>query len=294
MAADSMEAVVDTGNSMPGDELTYGRKFMNNENEYLERVQRFWFLWFPGTVGIATVAMLALWVQLSFAQQVAQRTFSSPQQASQALYRAVENQDEQGILQILGGRKELVSSDDEVTDKVEREQFVAKYQEMHRLVHELDGTMVLYIGAENWPFPIPLVSKSGQWYFDADRGAQEILFRRVGENESSAIETCRALVSASNQLGAVRPGQAVPSQSRHGYYFQPVIASDSQRGASNRSVAAAPAFVAYPAQYRASGVMAFIVTRDGSVFEKDLGNDTAKIAESISSGSLDSSWQAVE
>ena len=93
MAADSMEAAVDTGNSMPGDKLTYGRKFMNNENESLERVQRFWYLWFPGTVGIATVAMLALWAQLSFAQPVAQRTFSSPQQASQALYRAVENQD---------------------------------------------------------------------------------------------------------------------------------------------------------------------------------------------------------
>ena len=89
-------------------------------------------------------------------------------------------------------------------------------------------------------------------------------------------------------------GATVPSQSLHGYYFQPVIASDSQGGASNRSAAAAPAFVAYPAQYRASAVMAFIVTRDGSVFEKDLGNDTAKIAKSISSRSLDSSWQVVE
>ena len=85
------------------------------------------------------------------------------------------------------GRKEVTSSSDDVEDKLEREQFSRKYQEMHRLVQEPDGSTLLYIGAENWPFPIPLVSKNGAWHFDSETGTQEIKFRRIGENEATAI-----------------------------------------------------------------------------------------------------------
>ena len=105
-------------------------------------------------------------------------------------------------MHILGGGKELVSSGDEAEDKIDREQFAQKYQEMHRLVRESDGTTLLYIGAENWPFPVPLVSRATVWYFDANTGAQEIRFRRLGENEYTAIETCHALVQASKQPGS--------------------------------------------------------------------------------------------
>ena len=87
------------------------------------------------------------------------------------------------MTEILGAGKELVSSDDDVQDKSERERFTRKYQEMHRLVREPDATTVLYIGAENWPFPIPLVSTDGAWSFDAKAGMEEVLFRRIGENE---------------------------------------------------------------------------------------------------------------
>src|SRR5947208_14416917 len=73
---------------------------------------------------------------------------------------------------------------------------------MHRLVREPDGTTVLYIGAENWPFPIPLVSKNGAWYFDSDSGKQEIMFRRVGENEATAIEVCEEFAMAKNGADA--------------------------------------------------------------------------------------------
>ena len=85
------------------------------------------------------------------------------------------------------GRKEVTSSSDDVEDKLEREQFSRKYQEMHRLVQEPDGSTLLYIGAENWPFPIPLVSKNGAWHFDSETDTQEIKFRRIGENEATAI-----------------------------------------------------------------------------------------------------------
>jgi len=67
---------------------------------------------------------------------------------------------------------------------------------MHRLVREPDGTTVLYVGAENWPFPIPLVSSRGRWRFDADAGWREITYRRIGANEETAIEVSRATVEA--------------------------------------------------------------------------------------------------
>ena len=69
---------------------------------------------------------------------------------------------------------------------LERERFARKYEEMHRLVREPDESMALYIGAENWPFAIPLIEADGKWRFDSDSGAQEVLAREVGENESLA------------------------------------------------------------------------------------------------------------
>src|SRR5256885_4485505 len=146
---------------------------------------------------IAALAALALlmmgYAQLSLAQKAGPKTFSSPGEASNALFQAVQNEDEEAVERILGAGKDVTSSSDEVEDKLERERFSQKYQEMHRLVREPDGATVLYIGAENWPFPIPLVSKDGAWFFDSDSGMQEIMFRTVGENESTAIRVCHAL-----------------------------------------------------------------------------------------------------
>jgi hypothetical protein len=70
---------------------------------------------------------------------------------------------------------------------------------MHRLVKEPDGTTTLYIGAENWPTPIPLVNKDKSWYFDTETGKKEILYRRIGENELSTIRICQELVAAEKE-----------------------------------------------------------------------------------------------
>src|SRR6202166_1380598 len=138
----------------------------------------------------------------SFAQDSQPRTFSSPGDATNALFQAAQKEDEPALETILGSGKEVTSSSDEVEDKLEREQFTKKYQEMHRLVREPDGRTVLYIGAENWPFPIPLVSKNGKWYFESDSGKQEILFRRIGENEAAAIQVCEEFAMAKNDEDA--------------------------------------------------------------------------------------------
>jgi hypothetical protein len=224
-----------------------------------------------------------------------QATFPSPNDASQALVSAVKQHDEQAVTKILGGGSELTASDDTAEDTLDRERFVQKYQEMHRWVRESGGITTLYIGAENWPFPIPLVSQNGVWRFDSETGAKEILFRRIGENEVTAIGMCDTLVMAETHPGTDSEADRLvktllPDVRRagnpiafHGYYFH--ILPNPGGGF---------AAIAYPAKYRSSGVMTFIVTRDGGVSEKDLGPNTVTIAQAMNSYHADATWTSVE
>jgi hypothetical protein len=254
----------------------------------------------------------------SFAQDVQPRTFSSPAEASDALFQAAKKEDEPALEAILGAGKEVTSSSDEVEDKLEREQFRQKYQEMHRLVGEADGSTVLYIGAENWPFPIPLVSKKGAWYFDSKTGMEEIKFRRIGENEATAMQVCEEFaltkrennaktedMKASSEDPITRFAQSLVTAGAvnadnnevspfHGYYFR-ILTRDSgtanTRSASGRKRGVV-VLVAYPADYRSSGVGTFIVTEPGIVFENDLGPDTATAAPNTKVRT--SSWHPAE
>ena len=263
---------------------------------------------FAGMVAMAVFPMLlAGWARPVFAQTSATRTFSSAGEACHALFQAAQKSDERELEAILGTEKQVVSSGDEIEDKLEREQFSRKYQEMHRLVREADGNTVLYIGAENWPFPIPLVSTNGAWHFDSDAGKNEILFRTIGENEATAILVCDDFASARKQHNASESANdpvAVYAQSLisltnasaskttgdpeeisqvfHGYNFQ--AGKDTAR----------VALIAYPAKYRSSGVMTFLVTKSGVVYEKDLGPDTNTVAPKIGGNLLDSSWHRAE
>src|ERR1700690_3019895 len=162
---------------------------------------------------VGMVLMVVSLAPLSFAQKSAPKTFASAEEASHALFLAVQSDDQPALRLILGGGKELVSSNHELEDKLERGRFAEKYQQMHLLVGEPDGGTVLYVGAENWPFPVPLQFKDGAWYFDSDSGTQEILFRRLGENEATAIATCHALARAKEQTAiAARSPQTSDDQ----------------------------------------------------------------------------------
>lgn len=259
----------------------------------------------------STVALLALLgcVGSNFAQASGAKTFSSAGEACNALFNAVQNSNEQALESILGA-KEISSSGDGVEDRLERERFTRKYQEMHRLVREADGSTVLYIGAENWPFPVPLVSSQGRWYFDSNAGMQEIRFRQVGQNEVTAIRICDDFVRAKKQDKAtatdadptsqyadelLTAGSTQESASNpfHGYYFR-IVRGNSAAAAGSKNAAGA-ALVAHPAEYESSGVMTFIVTQDGGVHEKDLGPRTETLAPKMEKhGQLDSTWQAAE
>src|SRR5262245_2986719 len=134
------------------------------------------------------------------AQQPSQRTFESPGEAAQAMVLAAKAGDTNELMQILGPQaKEVVFSGDPVADKKNRDLVVEKYQEMRRIVVEPDKSVTLYLGAENWPFPIPIVNKKGAWFFDTAKGKQEVLFRRIGRNESDTIDTLLALVAAQKE-----------------------------------------------------------------------------------------------
>jgi Protein of unknown function (DUF2950) len=243
----------------------------------------------------------------SFAQGIQPKKFASPAQAANALFEAAQKEDEQALEAILGAGRGVTSSGDEVEDKVEREQFSQKYQEMHRLVRERDQTIVLYIGAENWPFPIPLVSKNGAWYFDSDSGKREILFRTIGENEAAAIQVCEEFAMAkkddsvkadsedpitrfAEELVSAGAANTYNNDSKpfDGYYFR--IVRNSVAGTTRK--ARGLRLIAYPAEYRESGVMTFVVTHHGIVHEKDLGPNTATVAPQIKSGT-GASWHPV-
>lgn len=231
-------------------------------------------------------------VRFSLGQNTGQKTFASPGEASQALYQAIKNNDDQTMLAILGGDKELVSTGNNDEDKAERERFVRKYQEMHRLVPELDSTTVLYLGAENWPFPLPLTTNAGEWYFDSDAGKDEILFRTVGDDEAKAARLCRALESTRAQsLHVGRSVQTIMNSKAesvgplYGYYFRRLKGNTpSMDGVS---------YVAYPEEYRVSGVMTFVVTPKDVVYERDLGPNTENVAASMTNWKLESGWRVL-
>ena len=271
-----------------------------------------------------------------------QKTFPSPAAASIALFTAVQGNNERAMLDILGPEAgKIVSSGDDTEDANDRATFVRRYQEMHRLVREPDGSTMLYIGARNWPMPIPLVISGQSWRFDTEAGKQEILYRRVGANEISTIRICQALVAAQKEYYAMQHNRYAaqffsdPGQ-KNGLYWQavggqrkspigPLVAAAdaagyvrSQSGAPSpyhgylyriltRQGGNAPggaktytpngkmtggfAFLAYPAEYRSSGVMTFIVGEDGIVHEKDLGRNTEALARTMKAYNPDSSWR---
>jgi Protein of unknown function (DUF2950) len=301
-------------------------------------------------ISLALAAMLSLVVAAGssgFAQSSGQKTFKTPQAAAEALVQAANNHDKQMALSILGaGGDEVISSGDAEQDARSRRLFVDKYQQMHRFVKVGKSTDMLYVGAENWPLPIPLMKGKKGWYFDTAAAKREILARRVGANELDAIEVCLAIVSAQDEyqsqlhdgdktrqyaqrfmssdgkhdglywkaegsepksplgphlaLAAYRGGQSRESgepNPYHGYIYK--ILTEQGKNASGGAkdylddgkLTKGFAAVAYPARYRNSGVVTFIVNQDGIVYQKDLGPDTEKIASSMHEYNPDKTWK---
>jgi hypothetical protein len=302
---------------------------------------------FSDLLKIAALATLlfACFAVASAAQQKGQKTFSSPEEASKAVVAALQNNDEKAVLEILGpDATQIVSSGDPIEDAWSHANFVRKYEEMHRFLKEPDGSVTLYIGAENWPTPMPLAIKGNLWFFDTEAGKRESLFRRIGRNEYSAIRICQELAAAQEEYYAMQQneyakqiysdegqhnglywevsdggpqspigplvasavaegyvkGKGTPPTPYRGYFFHVLTrqGKDAPGGAKSYIVKGKMtegfAFVAYPAEYRSSGVMTFIVNQDGTVYQKDLGKKTEALGKSMQEYNRDSSWSKAE
>ncbi|HMD10382.1 MAG TPA: DUF2950 domain-containing protein [Candidatus Acidoferrum sp.] len=275
-----------------------------------------------------------------------QKTFASPNDAGAAFLEAAKSGDQGGLLAIFGPDAQgVLFSGDAVKDKDALQDFVSAYNQMHRWREIKAGGQILYTGADNFPFPVPLgKNPSGQWVFDTSAGKDEILARRIGKDELTAIGACSAVVDAQQQYfsqthdgdavkqyalkfisdegkqnglyWAAAAGQA-PSpledvrdfakaagytdagskpQPFDGYYFRFLTKQgDKAKGGTkdylvNGKLTGGFAILAYPAEYRNSGIMTFVVGKDGIVYQKDLGEKTAEVAGAMAEYNPGDGW----
>lgn len=278
-----------------------------------------------------------------------QQVFTSPDTAASALVAASKADDMKGLASILGQEADqIISSGDPVADNNARDNFVRRYQEMHRLEFDDQDRVILYIGADDWPVPIPLVKKGGGWVFDTAAGKEELLYRRIGRNELFTINVLEDLAAGQTEYASEahddegtghfarkimsdagkhnglywetaagetespvgplvasataegyekdKEGNPIPF---HGYYYKVLTRQgrNAPGGARNYLVNGKMtkgfAFLAYPAAYRASGVMTFMINQDGVIVQKDLGANTLELAAQMNEYNPDKTWQEV-
>jgi len=164
-------------------------------------------------VGSAAIAFAAAEKKEAASQQG--KAFDTAEQAGDALIQAAETFDVAALKEILGpGSDDLVASEDQVQDKNRAAEFVAKAKEKHSI--EVDAknpnSASLLVGNDDWPLPIPIVKRSGKWYFDTKAGREVILLRRIGANELDAIEICRGFVDDENEYAAEKHDDAMVNQ----------------------------------------------------------------------------------
>jgi hypothetical protein len=297
--------------------------------------------------GITAGALLLLFVG-SGCSSGRGRAFASPQEGISALVGALRPLNTKELRSILGrDGEEIISSGDEVADRNAAAAFVASYERRHNIVVQ-EGTATLVVGEDDWPLPIPLVRDGESWRFDTEEGKDEILARRIGRNELSAIEACRAIVDAQREYSdlmggtghepvyaqkfASDPGQRnglywktkegepdsplgpavaeavaegyggqrAPDKGPrpfHGYCFRILTAQGPSAPGGARSylvngrMSGGFAAVAWPIEYGNSGITTFMVSNQGVVYQKDLGDKTERLAAEMKAFDPDASWE---
>ncbi len=277
----------------------------------------------------------------------AQRTFDTPEKASEALIAAAEKFDVAALKEILGpDGVDLVVTEDATHDKNQAAAFAATAREKIRIVHDAKKPKVatLLVGKEDWPMPIPLVEEGGKWRFDTKAGRQEILYRRIGRNELDAIEVCHGYVEAQLEYASekhdgspvnqyaqrvistpgkhdglawqaasgtwegpvgeaiarvIAEGYSDKFQPYHGYYFKiltgqgPAAPMGEMDFLVKGMMIGGFGLVAAPAEYAVTGVKTFIVSHEGRVYEKDLGDKTLEAFKSMTRFNPDKTWHPV-
>lgn len=158
------------------------------------------------------------------AADATQKTFATPDAAADALVKAARADDEKSLGEILGPEwKNTLGSGDEKVDDAALKEFVAKFDRMHRWTTLTNGSEVLYIGADNYPYPIPLAKSGATWQFDAPAGEREVAVRRVGANELLALDAVDVIA------GAEEAYRANAKEGEIETYAQQIFSSDGKR-----------------------------------------------------------------
>ncbi len=299
---------------------------------------------------IAIVAALILFTSaaVAAAEPAAKpkgKAYASPQAAVDDLVTAVRNYDLKALLEIFGDEsKRLFETEDPVADANQRKQFLELYDQKHEIIPQGESTQILRIGNDPWPLPIPLVKSEAGWTFDTAAGLDEIINRRIGRNELSAIQTCLAIGDAQRDYfhqdrdgdGILEYAQKLRSTiGLHDGLFWPAgegeaqspigefVATASDEGYGPKDTAyhgyrfklltsqgpAAPggaydymvrgnliggfALIAFPVAYGDSGIMTFMLSYSGIVYQKDLGEHTGVEAQNMKSFNPDG-WAKVD
>jgi Protein of unknown function (DUF2950) len=308
--------------------------------------------WKEVVIGMLMLAGLAAAMVLrsetkTSARAQAQATFESQAEAGAALANAARNVNGAEVDKILGASTRfLLSTGDRQADQTALQAFATKYDKMNRWVDMTDGSALLYIGVDNFAFPVPLAKNaSGEWYFDAVAGAEEVRAREIGRNELLAIDACSALADAqeayfakAGDSGAYAQRIISSSGKQDGLYWpasekenssplanlseilgssltsltpdQPLVidgyslriltaqGNEAPGGAKshvvNGKMTGGFAILATPVKYGETGILTFMTGRDGVVYERDLGPDTATIAAHIQEFNPTVDWSPVE
>ncbi|MEE7522624.1 DUF2950 family protein [Enterobacter roggenkampii] len=246
------------------------------------------------------------------ASAMAQQSFSTPDQATDALASAISEHNERAMSNLLGENwRDFLPPEGVDPDAVDR--FLRDWKVRHNTVVEGD-TAHLVVGDNDWQLPIPVIKTAAGWQFHIKEGAEEILTREIGRNELAAIEALHAYVDAQQSYFAmnqkyaqkivssegkkdglywpVSPGEAPsplgpafspkePGTGYHGYRFR--ILPDNNGFA----------MVAWPVSYGQTGVMSFVINQDDKVYQSDLGKDSEQKARALTAYNPDKTWQPV-
>ena len=292
--------------------------------------------------------LLLLASSQGFAEDSPVKTFPTYRAAVIAFIAAVSANDDTALIGIIGAKaQDLLTSGDDTQDANARQSFLTEYQTAHAFVHESKDKVMLTVGKSAWQLPFPIVRADGAWHFDADEGAQELVYRRIGQNELDAIKVCRALYQAQktyaseahdgNGAGAYAqhfrseagtesglyweakdgeqesPAGALVAQATsegyehqsgkptpfHGYYYRILQSQGEHAGGGAKDyvkdgkMTGGFAILAYPAEYRGSGVMSFMIGAHARVYQKDIGENTDQVAKSMESYDPDGTWKVV-
>jgi hypothetical protein len=289
----------------------------------------------------ATIAALAVTaLSLAASAACAQAAYPTPDAAARALTDAIASNDETAVSHVLGRDHARYVPTDSIGEQ-DIYQYLGAWAQGHRIVeNETAGQAPqqahVEVGTSGWTLPIPLVKSAHGWRFDMPAAHDEVLTRRIGRNERSAMQVALAYVDAQNDyrkltnhygqrfvstpgtrdglywdtapgeqesplgpLAAVMPNKATASGGYYGYHYRILTAqgSHAKDGAKNYlehgQLTNGFGLIAWPAKYGDTGVMSFMISQDGQLYERNLGPQSAAMAAKIKSFDPNASWTAV-